>query len=296
MNQFVELLISGISIGFVYALIVLGFVLVFKATRVVNFAHGSVLLIGAYVIARTHRDLGFLGAIVVGVAVAAVVAFLIQFIFIRRVRGATADVLTILTLGVNILLATEMTRRIGDATLAIGDPWRDHITHIGSFAIPQARVAAAVVAVILLAILLLVFRFTDWGLAMRSAADDGETAALMGIRLTRVAAGVWALAGAVAAIGGIFLTTFPTPGVDANTGLVALAAFPAAILGGLDSVAGAVIGGLIIGVTVTLVNGYQDELAFLGRGLGDVAPYVVMLVVLLLRPSGLFGTRGLTRV
>ncbi|HYY22276.1 MAG TPA: branched-chain amino acid ABC transporter permease [Thermoleophilaceae bacterium] len=296
MNQFVELLISGISIGFVYALIVLGFVLVFKATRVVNFAHGSVLLIGAYVIARTHRDLGFLGAIVVGVAVAAVVAFLIQFVFIRRVRGATADVLTILTLGVNILLATEMTRRIGDATLAIGDPWRDHITHIGSFAIPQARVAAAVVAVILLAILLLVFRFTDWGLAMRSAADDGETAALMGIRLTRVAAGVWALAGAVAAIGGIFLTTFPTPGVDANTGLVALAAFPAAILGGLDSVAGAVIGGLIIGVTVTLVNGYQDELAFLGRGLGDVAPYVVMLVVLLLRPSGLFGTRGLTRV
>ena len=296
MNQFVELLISGISIGFVYALIVLGFVLVFKATRVVNFAHGSVLLIGAYVIARTHRDLGFLGAIVVGVAVAAVVAFLIQFVFIRRVRGATADVLTILTLGVNILLATEMTRRIGDATLAIGDPWRDHITRIGSFAIPQARVAAAVVAVILLAILLLVFRFTDWGLAMRSAADDGETAALMGIRLTRVAAGVWGLAGAVAAIGGIFLTTFPTPGVDANTGLVALAAFPAAILGGLDSVAGAVIGGLIIGVTVTLVNGYQDELAFLGRGLGDVAPYVVMLVVLLLRPSGLFGTRGLTRV
>jgi branched-chain amino acid transport system permease protein len=295
-NQFVELLISGVSIGFVYALIVLGFVLVFKATRVVNFAHGSVLLIGAYVIARTHRELGFLGAVAVGVAVAAVVAFLIQFLFIRRVRGATADVLTILTLGVNILLVTEMTRRIGDATLAIGDPWRDHITHLGSFSIPQARIAAAVVAVILLAILLLIFRFTDWGLAMRSAADDGETAALMGIRLTRVAAGVWALAGAVAAIGGLFLTTFPTPGVDANTGLVALAAFPAAILGGLDSVAGAVIGGLIIGVTVTLVNGYQDELAFLGRGLGDVAPYIVMLVVLLVRPSGLFGTRGLTRV
>jgi branched-chain amino acid transport system permease protein len=295
-NQFGELLISGISIGFVYALIVLGFVLVFKATRVVNFAQGSVLLIGAYVIARTHRDLGFVGAIAVGVAVAAVVAFLIQFLFIRRVRGATADVLTILTLGVNILLATEMTRRIGDATLAIGDPWRDHITHLGSFAIPQARVAAAVVAVILLAILLVIFRFTDWGLAMRSAADDGETAALMGIRLTRVAAGVWALAGAVAAIGGIFLTTFPTPGVDANTGLVALAAFPAAILGGLDSVLGAVIGGLIIGVTVTLVNGYQDELAFLGRGLGDVAPYVVMLIVLLARPSGLFGTKGVTRV
>ena len=107
---------------------------------------------------------------------------------------------------------------------------------------------------------------------MRSAADDGETAALMGIRLGRVSAAVWALAGALAAIGGIFLVTFPTPGVDANVGLVALAAFPAAVLGGLDSVTGAVVGGLVIGVVATLVGGYQSDIAFLGRGLRTSRP------------------------
>jgi branched-chain amino acid transport system permease protein len=131
---------------------------------------------------------------------------------------------------------------------------------------------------------------------MRSAAEDGEAAALMGIRLNLVATGAWALAGALAALGGVFFTTFPTPGVDASVGLGALSAFPAAILGGLDSVAGAVAGGLIIGVVATLTAGYQNDLAFLGRGLGDVAPYVVMVLVLLARPSGLFGTRELTRV
>jgi branched-chain amino acid transport system permease protein len=296
MDQFFELLISGLSIGFVYALIVLGFALIFKASRVINFAHGSVLLIGVYVIARTQGDLGFVPAVLIGMASAAIVAVLIQVLLIRRVRGGNADVLTILTLGVNIVLATEMTRRIGDSVLPIGDPWKDRLVHLGSLAIPQARVAAAAVAIVLLVAFLAVFRFSDWGLAMRSAAEDGETAALMGIRLGRVAAGVWALAGALAAIGGIFLTTFPTPGVDANVGLVALAAFPAAVLGGLDSVAGAVVGGLVIGVVVTLVGGYQSDIAFLGRGLQDVAPYVVMLLVLLVRPSGLFGTRELPRV
>lgn len=296
MTQFLELLISGISIGFVYALIALGFVVIFKATRVINFAHGSVLLVGAYVIARTHDGLGFTGAVVVGVAAAALVALLIEFLLVRRARGASADVLSILTLGVNIVLATEMTRRLGDQVLTLGDPWRDHVARFGSLAIPAARVSAAIVAILLLAGFVAVFRFTHWGIGMRAAAEDAETAALMGIPLRRVSSGVWALAGGLAAVAGIFLTTFPTPGVDANVGLGALAAFPAAILGGLDSVAGAIVGGLVIGVTVTLSAGYQDNLAFLGRGLGDVAPYAVMLLVLLVRPSGLFGTRGVTRV
>src|SRR3954462_2252414 len=130
----------------------------------------------------------------------------------------------------------------------------------------------------------------------RAAAEDDEAAALMGIRLGRVAGASWAVAGALAALGGVFFTTFPTPGVDASVGLTALSAFPAAILGGLDSLAGAVVGGLIIGVVVTMTAGYQSDIAFLGRGLSDVAPYVVMVLVLLWRPSGLFGTRELTRV
>jgi branched-chain amino acid transport system permease protein len=295
-TQFIELLISGISLGFVYALIALGFVVIFKSTRVINFAHGSLLLLGAYIIARLHGSLDFGFAVLVGVAATALVAMLVQVVILRQMRGAATDILTIATIGVDILIATELTRRIGTHVLTVGDPWHDHIVHVGSIGIPSARVAAAVVAIVILTGFLAAFKFTGWGIALRSAAEDGEAAALMGIRLGRVAAGAWALAGALAAVGGVFFTSFPTPGVDATVGISALSAFPAAILGGLDSVVGAVVGGLIIGVVVSMTAGYQDNLSFLGRGLSDVAPYVVMLLVLLVRPSGLFGTRELTRV
>jgi branched-chain amino acid transport system permease protein len=234
--------------------------------------------------------------VLVGVVATALVAVLVQVVILRRLRGAPSDTLTIVTIGIDILLATELTRRIGTHVLSIGDPWRDQVTHIGSISIPEARIAAAIVAILILAGFLAAFRFSGWGIALRSAAEDGEAAALMGIRLGRVATGAWALAGALAAVGGVFFTTFPTPGVDANVGVTALSAFPAAILGGLDSVVGAVVGGLVIGTVVTMTAGYQDDLSFLGRGLSDVAPYVVMLLVLLVRPSGLFGTKELTRV
>jgi branched-chain amino acid transport system permease protein len=280
----------------VYALVALGFVIIFKSTRVVNFAHGSLVLFGAYFIARAHSSLGFVPAVLLGVAATALLAVLVQVLVLRRVRRAQMDILAIITIGVDILLATELTRRIGTKVLNIGDPWRDHVVHFGSFSVPTARLAAAVVAILLLTAFLAAFKFSDWGVAMRSAAEDGEAAALMGIRLDRVAAAAWAVAGALAAVGGVFFTTFPTPGVDASVGLSALSAFPAAILGGLDSVAGAVVGGLLIGVVVTLTAGYQDNLSFLGRGLSDVAPYIVMVAVLLARPAGLFGTRELTRV
>ncbi|MDP9345577.1 MAG: branched-chain amino acid ABC transporter permease [Actinomycetota bacterium] len=296
MTQFVELFISGLSLGFVYALIALGFVVIFKATRVVNFAHGSIVLLGAYVVARTHGSLGFAGAVVAGIAVAALLAVLVQTLLLRRLRGARADTLAIVTIGIDILLATELTRRIGTKVLNIGDPWKDHVVNVVGLSIPSARVAAAIVAVLVLGAFVAAFKYSDWGVAMRSAAEDDEAAALMGIRLNRVATGAWAVAGALAALGGVFFTTFPTPGVDASVGLSALTAFPAAILGGLDSIYGAVVGGLIVGVVATMTAGYQDELSFLGRGLGNVTPYVVMVLVLLWRPSGLFGTKELARV
>jgi branched-chain amino acid transport system permease protein len=152
------------------------------------------------------------------------------------------------------------------------------------------------VAIVLMVAFWAAFNYSDWGVAMRSAAADWEIAALMGIRLTRVAAGAWALAGALAAIGGAFFTSFPASGVNNATGLLALTAIPAAVVGGLDSTAGAVVGGLVIGVATTFAAGYQDEISFLGRGLSEVVPYIVLLLVLLWRPSGLFGTREITRV
>jgi branched-chain amino acid transport system permease protein len=296
MNQFITLLIGGLFLGAIYSLVALGFVTVFKATHVINFAQGSVLLLGAYVIGRTHDSLGFALAVLAGILASALAAVLIDVVLIRRIRQADLGTLAILTLGVDILLLTELSRRIGTDVLSVGAPWGSDVVEVAGIRVAESRVIAGGVAAILVAAFAAVFKYTDWGIAMRSAAEDGETASLMGIRLNRVAAAAWALAGALAAIGGLFLTSFPAAGVTGGVGLVALAAIPAVVLGGFDSPGGAVLGGLIIGVVSVLTAGYQQELSFLGRGLGTVAPYVVMLLVLLVRPSGLFGTREITRV
>jgi branched-chain amino acid transport system permease protein len=297
-TQFFELLISGLSLGCIYALIAMGFVIVFKATNVVNFAHASVLMLGAYLVARWHESLGFFGAVAVAAALSAVVAALCDLLLVgplRRRRGSV-DALAILTIAINVLIGTDLSRRVGADILPSGAPWGSDATHVLGVTVPQTRIAAAVVAIVLMTVFWAAFRYSDWGVAMRSAADDPETAALMGIRLRRVALVAWAVAGALAAVGGAFFTSFPAAGVSNATGLLALTAIPAAVLGGLDSITGAVVGGLVIGVVATFTAGYQDDIAFLGRGLSEVAPYVVLLAVLLWRPSGIFGTRGITRV
>ncbi|MEU7278357.1 branched-chain amino acid ABC transporter permease [Streptomyces sp. NPDC045431] len=296
MTTFAELLLNGLSLGSVYALIALGFVVIFRATEVVNFAHASLLLAGGYVTAVLHERLGFWPALAAGIAGAALVGAAVEFLVMRRHRGADHSVLAIVTIGVDILLTTELTRRIGTEVLALGDPWGDAVVSLGPVTLAQTRIAAFVAAALLITAFLLAFRFTSWGVAMRAAAESPSTAALMGVRLGRVSLGAWAVAGGLAAVAALFLTVFPTPGLERSTSLAALKAFPAAILGGLDSTTGALVGGLLVGVTESLATGYQSDLAFLGRGIGDLAPYLVMVAVLLIRPAGLFGTKELARV
>ncbi|MFD9247082.1 branched-chain amino acid ABC transporter permease [Streptomyces sp. NPDC059556] len=296
MSTFAEFLINGISLGSIYALIALGFVVIFRATEVVNFAHASLLLAGGYVTAVLHDEIGFWPALLVGIAGAAVVGAAVEFFVMRRHRGTDHSVLAIVTIGVDILLATELTRRIGTDILALGDPWGDAVVTVGGVTVAETRIAALLAAALLITAFLLAFRYTSWGVAMRAAAENQETAALMGIRLGRVSIGAWAVAGGLAAVAALFLTVFPTPGLERATSLAALKAFPAAILGGLDSTTGALVGGLLVGVTESLATGYQSDLAFLGRGIGDLAPYLVMVAVLLIRPAGLFGTKELARV
>jgi branched-chain amino acid transport system permease protein len=298
MSQFFELLISGLMLGCIYGLLAMGFVIVFKATNVVNFAHASVVMLGAFLVAKWHGSLGFFGAIGVAAVVCAFAAALLDLLFVRplRKRARGVDALAIMTIALNILLGTALVRAVGNDLLPSGAPWGANTTTIFNADIPQARIVAAVVALALMGVFYLAFTRSNWGVAMRSAAADPEAAALMGIRLGRVAAGAWAVAGALAAIGGAFFVSFPAGGVSNATGLLALSAIPVAVLGGLDSTAGAVVGGLLIGVAQTMAAGYQDEISFLGRGLSNVIPYAVLFVVLLWRPSGLFGTRELSRV
>jgi len=294
-TKFVELSIQGVSLGFIYALIALGFVVIYKSTEVVNFAHGSLVLLGGYVIGVTHQQFGFWVAVLFGIAATGVAALLIEVVFIRRLRG-DVNSLAILTIGVDILLLTELTRRIGSQVLSTGDPWGSELVTIASFTVPQSRIAAIVVAIVLMGLFFAAYKFSSWGVATRAAAEDGEAAALMGIRLGRVSVLSWVIAGVLAAIAAIFLVAFPTPGLTNTTGLIAFRAFPAAILGGLDSAGGALVGGVVVGLAETLTSGYEDKLPFLGGGFGSIMPYIVMILVLLWRPSGLFGTKEIARV
>lgn len=298
MTEFLQLVISGLMLGCIYGLIAMGFVIVFKATNVVNFAHASVVMLGAFLVAKWHGSLGFFGAIGAAALTCALVAVALDLLFLRplrsRVRGV--DALAIMTIALNILLGTQLVRSVGNDLLPSGAPWGANTTDVLGAAIPQARIAAAVIAVVLMIVFYLVFTRSSWGVAMRAAASDPEAAALMGIRLGRVAGASWAVAGALAAIGGAFFVSFPAGGVSNVTGLLALSAIPVAVLGGLDSTAGAIVAGLIIGVAQQLAAGYQSDLSFLGRGLSNVIPYIVLFVVLLWRPTGLYGTRELTRV
>jgi branched-chain amino acid transport system permease protein len=298
MDKFLQLLVSGAALGAVYSLLALGFVVVFRATEVVNFAYGGLLMVGTYFTARfrTINEYPFVVALLLGILVAVAVALVVERLFVRKVASRSIVAAAIMTIGIDVMLQTEIIRRLGIDILPIGDPWRSATVDIGGITVPQTRVAALVLSVLVLAAFFTWFKFSDWGVAMRATAEDHRTAELMGVRLGRVSALVWIIAAVLAVLGGVFLSAFPAPGVAPTTSAVALRAFPAAILGGLDSTGGALVGGVMIGLAETLTQGYAEDLTFLGDGFSAVMPYVVMVAVLLVRPAGLFGTKEATRV
>ncbi|MFR9794916.1 branched-chain amino acid ABC transporter permease [Streptomyces sp. MS06] len=298
MTAFADDLLGGLALGAVYALVALGFVVIFKASGVLNFAHGSLLLLGGYLTAVLHDALGFAGALALAVLVTAVTAGALDRLLLQHgdPDPRAAHVQTIVTIGVDIVLLTELSRRIGGDLLSLGDPWGDAVSRIGPVTVADSRLAAIAVSAVAIGAVFALFRFTSWGLSLRAAAEDTEAAALMGVRLTRVRTLAWCLAGALAALAAVFLAAFPAPGLERTTGQIALKAFPAAILGGMTSPTGALAGSLLIGLTEAFVAGHQSDLHVLGDGFGDVAPYAVMLLVLLVRPTGLFGAKGATRV
>ncbi|NEY36711.1 branched-chain amino acid ABC transporter permease [Streptomyces sp. PRKS01-65] len=298
MTGLLDNVLGGLALGSVYALVALGFVVIFKASGVLNFAHGSLLLLGGYLVAVLHEHLGFAGALAAAVLATAAVAGAVDRFLLRRGEQdpRAAHVQTIVTIGIDILLVTDLARRIGGDLLTLGDPWGDEVTDLGPVTVADSRLAAIAVSGVVIAGVFALFRFSPWGLALRAAAEDAEAAALMGVRLVRVRTLAWCLAGALAALAAVFLAAFPAPGLERTTGQIALKAFPAAILGGLASPPGALAGSLLIGLTEALVAGYQSELHILGEGFADVAPYAVMVLVLLVRPAGLFSARGATRV
>jgi branched-chain amino acid transport system permease protein len=295
MTQFFQLLFQGFSLGCIYALVALGFTVIYRASKVINFAQGSLLLVGAYLVSvfATGLNVPFALAVLAAILLLAAGGVLFQTAVLRRVLGQPVFTLVMITIGLSIVIDSAVPAIFGDSARILGDPWGASSVRLGGVTLDWVRVWAIVCTAGILALFFVFDRFSRYGLAMRATAADEEAAMAVGVPVARVYAFTWAIAGAVAVVGGLFLAGFPSA-PNPSLGDVALRAFPAVILGGLDSPPGAVLGGIAIGIVEVLTSGYSP--GWLGANFSDVAPYVVMIIVLLVRPYGLFGTRPVERV
>jgi branched-chain amino acid transport system permease protein len=294
-TQFLQLVFQGFALGCIYALVALGFTVIYRASKVINFAQGGMLLIGAYLVSvfATGTKLPFGLAVLFTVVLLAAGGVLFQTVVLRRVLGQPVFVVVMITIGASIAIDAAIPAIFGANPRLLGDPWGSSSVHLGGVTLNWVRIWAIVATVVLLGLFFALDRFSRYGLAMRAVAADDEAAAAVGVPIRRVYALSWAIAGVVAAVGGLFLAGFPSS-PNPSLGDTALAAFPAIILGGLDSPIGAVVGGIVIGLVEVLTSGYAPS--WLGANFSDIAPYVLMILVLLVRPYGLFGTPPVERI
>jgi branched-chain amino acid transport system permease protein len=280
-TELAQLLVKGAALGSVYALVALGFVVVFKATGVINFAQGSLMLVGSYLTFTASAGGGVPFALAVALAAAGAVAvgLVVERLVVRRLVGQPVVSVVLATVGIAIVLDQLVTVVWGFQPHHLADPWGARSLRVAGVVLSQVDVATVAVVAALAAALSAFFRRTRMGLALRAAASDLEAAAAQGISPAVVSRLSWALAAGVAAVAGALLASGPAAATP-SLGEQALRAFPAVLLGGFESLGGAVAGGVVIGVVEVLTAGYLP-----GQEL--VAPYVVMLAVLLVRPSGL---------
>lgn len=298
MKLFTQLVVSGLAQGALYALVALGFVVIYKATDVINFAQGALVLLGAYFCFTFNVQWGwpFYPSVLAAMAVAAVMGLAVERLILRRMIGQPNYAVIMITIGLSIAIDQIVIWKWTGAQRNFGDPWGLDTYKVAGVVIPVVNVVQIVVAGVLLLGFFALFRYSRVGIAMRATASDQEAALAQGISIKRVFGLSWAIAAAIGALAGVLLVSGGR-GLGPELSFVALAAFPAIILGGLDSAGGAVVGGLVMGVVQTLTAGYNDKLpAFLGPNFNRVTPYVVLVAILMIRPYGLFGTREVQRV
>jgi branched-chain amino acid transport system permease protein len=298
LTTFLQLLFAGVSLGAVYALVALGFTVVYRASRVINFAQGGLLALGAFFTSWLVLTAGlpFWAAFLIGAVTTSFVGWAFQTFVLRWALGRPEFTIVMLTLGLFTILNSVIPTVFGNYPRSNGDTWGSRALHSGGVAFFWVQIWTIVAAVAVLLAYGAFTRFTRYGLAMRSAASDPEAALAVGIPLRRVYATAWLLAGLVACVGGVFVGGYPSS-VSPAISDAALLAFPAIILGGLDSPTGAIVGGFLIGIVQELTQGYQPQhVSFLGNNFYIIAPYVVMILVLLVRPYGLFGSRPAERL
>ncbi|MCL4867330.1 MAG: branched-chain amino acid ABC transporter permease [Anaerolineae bacterium] len=308
-------LVNGLMYGGTLALIALGIVLIYKSSEVFNFAYGHMLMLGAFLTwwfaggARTGNEpislpLGW--AIVAAVLVSVLLGFLIERLALRPMAGQPLLAIVLMTLGLSQIFEGSVNLLFGvtpkgnfpspfspsDAyTIPVPPVDGESIVFLDRIQIGHTRLATFVVAVVAAAIFMLFFQYTKIGLAMRATSENHELARSLGIKVPRIFALSWAIAGITATLGGVLLATLS--GVSVNLAAVALVAFPAILLGGLESFPGAIIGGLLVGLATEIVKAATVVEV---RNSADIAPYVLLLIFLLLRPEGIFGRHRIERI
>jgi branched-chain amino acid transport system permease protein len=284
--QFAQQVVSGAAIGCVYALVALGFVLIYKATEVVNFAQGELMMIGAFLAYTLIVMFGFnfwLGA-ALAIVLTALFGAGVERVVMRPMVGKPVFSIIMVTIGLGFLARSivSMVPGWGVDTYSIETPFYGKVVEVGGLVLSQDHLAVIILTMALVAVLFFFFSYTRLGVAMQATSQNQLAAYYMGIPVKTVFSMIWGISAGVAAVAGLLLA--PIAFVHVNMGFLGIRAFPAAVLGGFGSIPGAIVGGLIIGIVEALAGFYLAE------GFKDVAPYVILLIVLIVRPEGLFGT------
>ncbi len=283
--QFIQLVISGVAQGCIYGLIALGFVLIYKATETVSFVQGDLMMLGAFcgLGAMTFLGFPFWLAVVSSIIAMGLAGVALERVVIRPILGQPAFSIVMLTIGIGYVLRGLITMIpvIGTDTHVLPVPYKDEIWTIGALVLNVEQVVVIVCTALLCLLLFAIFKYSKVGIAMQASSQNQLAAYYMGIPVKKLNGLVWGLAAAVAAIAGLLLA--PITFVHANMGFVGLKAFPAAVVGGFGSLPGAIVGGLVIGLVESIAGFYAPE------GWKDIAPYVVVLIMLWLKPNGIFG-------
>jgi branched-chain amino acid transport system permease protein len=296
--------VTGLLLGGPLALNALGIVLIFKATYIFNFAQGQMLLLGALITWWFALELGapLWLAIILALVLSAILGLLIERFALRPMTGQPLLSIILMTLGLSqvlqglALLVFGSVQRNFPQIFSVTDPYKittpfifngNNITII----LKQNLVWSFVIAILCVVVISLFFRFTKTGLTMRGTSEDHELAQSIGININRVFGLSWAFAGTVATIAGVLLAT--SSGLDMSLSVVVLSAFPVVLLGGLDSIPGTIVGGLTIGLSMGLVSASKNAVV---RDMTEIVPYILLLVVLLIRPEGLFGQKRIERI
>lgn len=294
MDIFLQLVVSGIAVGGVYALIALGFVLIYKATSIINFATGEFMMVGAFIFysVMVYLELPPIASFVVAMGFAALLGFLVERLILRHMLGQPTISIIMVTIGLGAILM-GLVEMIWGAEFRSFPPLFPRAPIImGEIIVRSNLFWGFVIAVVAVIIFALLFKYAKVGVAMRATADDQAASFSMGINVKSMFTISWAFGAIAACLGGIIISNIG--GVHPELGHIGLKIFPVVILGGLDSIGGAILGGFIVGIIENLAGGYLDP--YFHGGIKELAPFVVLVLILLFKPYGLFGKREIERL